>query len=187
MAYYQAASPGNKVDAIQIPCSASTQPTTPSPQTMVRTLGLSAPGQGAAGGFPLARQNPGSLTGLAPLPHPSALPLQAAQCSSCVALLIPAQGGHLGFLEGLRPWRHCFLDRLFHQYTKAILQHPVKLLGLRWEYYRGSQLGLSLFIKYPFSLPSELGFILLGLGVDHPRPHSAVNLAGLGRPRSIHN
>ncbi|XP_052042205.1 protein ABHD1 isoform X3 [Apodemus sylvaticus] len=131
-AYYQAASPRTKVDAIHTPVlclNAADDPFSPvHGERLQRGLDPMATAQM----WVVLRDEPGLSPGAVSDLSDSlpAFPLQAAQKSPYVALLITARGGHIGFLEGLLPWQHCYMNRVLHQYARAIFQHSAGLPDL---------------------------------------------------------
>ncbi|XP_051555209.1 phospholipase ABHD3-like [Myxocyprinus asiaticus] len=59
-----------------------------------------------------------------------AIPVEAVKQNPNVALLITCHGGHIGFLEGLWPRQSTYMDRVFCQFTKAILENGSSLTDL---------------------------------------------------------
>ncbi|XP_061667696.1 protein ABHD1-like isoform X1 [Syngnathoides biaculeatus] len=53
-----------------------------------------------------------------------AFPLGAAKELPNVALLVTAHGGHIAFLEGLFPRAAGYMERVFGQFARAVLEHP---------------------------------------------------------------
>lgn len=56
-----------------------------------------------------------------------ALPLDEASSHPYVALLVPAHGGHIGFLEGLFPNHLRYMNRVFSQFVGAALRQGDEL------------------------------------------------------------
>ncbi|XP_064202983.1 phospholipase ABHD3 [Anguilla rostrata] len=59
-----------------------------------------------------------------------AFPVEVVKQNPHVALLITDHGGHIGFLEGIWPWRSTYMDRVFRQFTQAIFEHESQLREL---------------------------------------------------------
>lgn len=49
-----------------------------------------------------------------------------------LAMLITCHGGHIGFLEGLWPRQSTYMDRVFKQFAKAVIEHGNRLADLSW-------------------------------------------------------
>ncbi|XP_030068683.1 phospholipase ABHD3 [Microcaecilia unicolor] len=52
-----------------------------------------------------------------------AIPIESAKQNPNVALVITSFGGHIGFLEGIWPRQHTYMDRLFKQFVQAVIEH----------------------------------------------------------------
>lgn len=52
----------------------------------------------------------------------AAIPVEAVKQNPHLALLITCHGGHIGFLEGLWPRQSTYMDRVFKQYAKAVIE-----------------------------------------------------------------
>ncbi|XP_069829396.1 protein ABHD1 isoform X2 [Dendropsophus ebraccatus] len=58
------------------------------------------------------------------------IPLDEASSHPSVALLVPAHGGHIGFLEGFFPNNQPYMNRVFSQFVSAVLQQCDELRNI---------------------------------------------------------
>uniref|UniRef100_A0A3Q3X0I3 Phospholipase ABHD3 n=1 Tax=Mola mola TaxID=94237 RepID=A0A3Q3X0I3_MOLML len=56
-----------------------------------------------------------------------AIPVEAVKQNPNLALLITCHGGHIGFLEGLWPRQSTYMDRVFKQFAKAVIEQGSRL------------------------------------------------------------
>ncbi|XP_018613203.1 phospholipase ABHD3 [Scleropages formosus] len=59
-----------------------------------------------------------------------AIPVEEAKQNPNLALLITCHGGHIGFLEGLWPRQSTYMDRVFRQFAKAVIEQGSDLRDL---------------------------------------------------------
>ncbi|XP_067385501.1 phospholipase ABHD3 isoform X2 [Channa argus] len=59
-----------------------------------------------------------------------AIPVEAVKQNPNLALLITCHGGHIGFLEGLWPRQSTYMDRVFKQFAKAVIEQGSRLTDL---------------------------------------------------------
>uniref|UniRef100_A0AAQ5ZHF1 Phospholipase ABHD3 n=1 Tax=Amphiprion ocellaris TaxID=80972 RepID=A0AAQ5ZHF1_AMPOC len=59
-----------------------------------------------------------------------AIPVEAVKQNPNLALLITCHGGHIGFLEGLWPRQSTYMDRVFKQFAKAVIEQGSRLKDL---------------------------------------------------------
>ncbi|NXG81075.1 ABHD1 protein, partial [Baryphthengus martii] len=111
--YYEAASPVRQLHPVCVPIlclNASDDPVSP--------LHGEQGTMGSVGDSPVAGVAVANLS----CPGGPAIPVEAAWHQSYVALLVTAQGGHIGFLEGLWPHPSSYMERLFSQFVTAVFE-----------------------------------------------------------------
>ncbi|XP_057714445.1 phospholipase ABHD3 isoform X2 [Corythoichthys intestinalis] len=59
-----------------------------------------------------------------------AIPVEAVKQNPNLAMLITCHGGHIGFLEGLWPRRSTYMDRVFRQFARAVIEQGGRLKDL---------------------------------------------------------
>jgi abhydrolase domain-containing protein 1/3 len=52
-----------------------------------------------------------------------AIPVREAEQNDNIAIVVTSHGGHIGFMEGLIPRSSTFMDKLYSQYIKAVINH----------------------------------------------------------------
>lgn len=62
----------------------------------------------------------------------AAIPVEAVKQNPNLALLITCHGGHIGFLEGVWPRQSTYMDRVFKQFAKAVIEQGSRLKDLSW-------------------------------------------------------
>lgn len=67
---------------------------------------------------------------MGPLFSFAAIPVDAVKQNPNLALLITCHGGHIGFLEGLWPRQSTYMDRVFKQFAKAVIEQGGRLTDL---------------------------------------------------------
>lgn len=60
----------------------------------------------------------------------AAIPVETVKQNPNLALLITCHGGHIGFLEGLWPRQSTYMDRVFKQFAKAVIEQGSRLKDL---------------------------------------------------------
>lgn len=63
----------------------------------------------------------------------SGIPVEAANKSSHVAIVVTARGGHIGFMEGMFPTNTYYSDRLYGQLVKGIFSNLEAMKKLKKE------------------------------------------------------
>ncbi|KAF4088669.1 hypothetical protein AMELA_G00057540 [Ameiurus melas] len=59
-----------------------------------------------------------------------AIPVEVVKQNPNLALLITCHGGHIGFLEGFWPRRSTYMDRVFRQFIKALVENGSALTDI---------------------------------------------------------